>query len=43
MSRDVKVNNASPIMREDNKDEENLKADGVDCEEIGRSLWVANS
>jgi len=34
MSSDVKVDNASSIMGENDKDEENFKPDGVDSEEV---------
>src|SRR5262245_29550423 len=39
MSRDIKVNNASSIMRQDDKHEQDFKPDGVDGEEVdGRKL-----
>ena len=37
MSRDVKVNNASSIVCEDDKDEQDLKPNGVDGEEVDGS------
>jgi hypothetical protein len=37
VSRHVEVNNASPIMRQNNKDEQNLKPDGVNREKVDRS------
>jgi hypothetical protein len=39
MSRHVEVNNASTIMGQNNKHEQNLKPDAVDREKVDRRLY----